>query len=88
MTSGVGGHCAQPYWFISPELLGLSAGTPGEPPQVPVAPGLPPIDLGAMMKVGSSNYEFSLTAKGLALIATVQITSSSGGSITATVKHP
>jgi hypothetical protein len=53
---------------------------------LPVAAGQPPIDLGAMAKTDPNGNEFFLIKKGLAPIGSVQITSTSGGSLTALVK--
>ena len=48
--------------------------------------GQAPIDLGAMSKTDPSGSEFFLTRKGLPPIGSVQITSTSGGTVTAPVK--
>jgi hypothetical protein len=53
---------------------------------VPVAAGQPKIDLGVMARTDPNGDEFFLIKKGLAPIGSVQITSKSGGSLTALVK--
>ena len=55
---------------------------------VPQAAGQPAIDLGAMSKTTPTGNEFFITKKGLGQIASVQITSSGGGTLTASVKQP
>ena len=54
---------------------------------IPVAAGQPPIDLGAMSETEPNGNEFFIARKGLAHIGSVQITSTSGGSVTAQVKQ-
>jgi hypothetical protein len=53
---------------------------------IPLASGQPPIELGAMSRTGSSDNEFFITRKGLVPIASIEITSTSGGSLTGQLK--
>ncbi|MGH9825846.1 MAG: hypothetical protein ACREDR_21670, partial [Blastocatellia bacterium] len=55
---------------------------------VPQGAGEPEIDLGAMSKTTPNGNEFFITKKGLVPIASVQIISSGGGPLTASVKQP
>ena len=53
---------------------------------IPLATSAPPIDLGTMAKTDPNGNEFFLSRKGLPPIGSVQISSTSGGSLTAAVK--
>jgi len=50
--------------------------------------GQPPIELGAMSKTTPNGNEFYITRKRLEPIWSVEITSTSGGVFTASVKQP
>jgi len=52
----------------------------------PIAAGQPPLNLGTMSKTTPNGNEFFITRKGLPAVGSVEITSSSGGSITGNVK--
>ena len=53
---------------------------------IPAASGQPPIDLGTMPKTDPNDNEFFLTKKGLVPIGSIEITSTSGGSLTSQLK--
>jgi len=55
---------------------------------IPVASGQPPIDLGTMSKTDKHGNEFFLVMKHLPPVSSVEIMSTSGGALTASVTRP